>query len=267
MSHILSDKDVVVAFSTKADGDMSRTNSNRLHSMARRRQFLETNGIGDSSLALIRPSHCANIELLSTSSPNRLLRQIFLGKRLIDTDFDNYWDGSDGVLTLEPLLAVALVSADCIPVVIWDEASCLHGILHVGLLGALNNLVAGLPTVMANIGVPVERVRVRLGPSIDAGDYVISTSGLWLAIEDQVRAKAPDLLTYTASRADALTFDVRRLVLDQLSAAGINPANVEVTPGSTAAPDSQYFSHHMDRSENDGVTRRFMSVVGWRTNQ
>lgn len=254
---------VVVAFSTKTDGDMGRTNTNRIDVIQRRSKFIRENGLAGQDVAFIRPSHCPNIELLHRDRPaRRITRQVLLGSRVIDTDFDNYWDGSDGILTLDAETAVALVSADCTPVMVWEQESKLHGILHVGLLGALNNLVSGLARVATAIGTSTSSLSILLGPSIGAEDYKISTSGLWAAIEGQVMHSVPDVKKYILEDSESKRFDVRQMLLDQLVSTGVKPHNISIMEGSTASPDSKYFSHHIER-DGDRDTRRFISIIGW----
>lgn len=260
-SPIWSDE-LVVSFSTKADGNMYRTNETRQEVYRARRSFIARMGLNPTRTMYVRTSHSCNLETVQRSASG-LTRNVLLGQPNIDTDFDYYYDGSDGILTADRSISIALVAGDCIPVVVWDETSGIHGVIHVGMLGALNNIVGLLPAVLRAGGVDVDTIRVHLGPSIAARDYNIATSGLWTAIKDQALANVPEVVRYITQNDAGSFFDNRQMVLDQLARIGVKADNLTHYSGSTAAEDSSYFSHHKTRFEDTGL-ERFLTVVGYR---
>lgn len=248
-----------IVFSTKDDGNMLRTNETREAVHANRLGFLERNMIPFDSLALIRTSHSPNIDIVTRNSSG-FSRQTYLRKPVIDTDFDFYYFGSDGLLTFDKNLYVGLMSGDCVPVIVWDNDTGLHGILHVGLLGALNKMVMGLPTVLKDLGVSIENINVYLGPSITQKNYNISRSGLWTAIIDQVNRHDLGLTPFISKQESGDFLDVQGFIAMQLQDAGIPSDLIQGYERCIADDESLFISH--STLKKTGVRGNFLSIIG-----
>jgi polyphenol oxidase len=252
----------LIAFSTKSDGNMLRTNESRIAVHENRLRFIEKNGIDQENLFTIRTSHSPNVELIDRE-PGAYVRRTFLQKPVIDTDFDYYYTGSDGALTFDRNLFIGLMSGDCVPVVLWDSVSGLHGILHVGLLGALNHMVGILPRIFTSTGVKLANTSFYLGPSITQRNYNVSESGLWLAIASQARARISNVDDYIHKNHLAEYFDIQSMILDQLLECGVRKHQIQKYEHCVADPDSIFFSHNI--LKQNGEKGNFFSVIGPKT--
>jgi copper oxidase (laccase) domain-containing protein len=250
-------------FSTRSDGDMSRTDSTRATAVSNRQRFLDRLGLGTSDRALIRVCHSANVDLIEFE-PRLLRRTTFREPPVVTTDFENVLDGSDGIVTLDPNVVVVLVTGDCVPLVVWDESSGLHGVVHIGMVGALNRIVSSLGRAIDATGVARQSVDVFLGPSIGKTDYDISRSGLWAAIEDQALAKVPGLTAFLHRTDSGHFFDIQGLVRSQLLDEGFTNDRIDTYPRSTAESDSPFYSHFAEKTEPSGRTPRMMTAIGVR---
>ncbi|MGH8646270.1 MAG: laccase domain-containing protein [Gammaproteobacteria bacterium] len=120
-----------VAFSVIEDGNMERVQARREETTLNRSSFFRSKGVPtDRLIYRIRPSHSPNIEYI-TRTRDGLARRVFFGRHLIETDYDFYDQGADGILTTDPA-PVLLISGDCAPVLLWETKSGLRGILHIG---------------------------------------------------------------------------------------------------------------------------------------
>jgi copper oxidase (laccase) domain-containing protein len=259
MPQILNSAGFQIVFSTKHDGNMLRTNETRTVVHENRMKFLKHCGIRADDLALIRTSHSPNIDILERSKTG-FSRRTYIRPPVIDTDFDFYYAGSDGLLTFQDDLYIGLLSGDCVPVIVWDSSSGLHGILHVGLLGALNGMVMGLQRVLQDIGVKSSDVYIYLGPSITQRNYNISRSGLWSAIVHQVDHKEPDVRRFIEKREDGEFFDVQGLISSQLQEAGIDFGHIQTYDHCIAEDDSLFISHSI--LKQSGIRGNFFSIIG-----
>lgn len=248
-----------VAFSTKADGNMWREQATRERTQRNRQAFFKRIG-HDEALQLyrIRTAHSANIEF-TTRSPTGFIRDVELGSYLIETDFDFYKQAADGTLTRDPNSGVLLIAGDCTPVVLWDESTMLHGILHIGLLGALNGTIQTLKPLLRRYGIEPKQLHAYLGPSIAGENYDVTKSGLWVAIENQIKANET-LRPLLNMHFDGSHFDVRGSTVDQLLAVGIEESNIQVFSKCTTDSDSHFFSHYaaMQAGQNPEA---FASVI------
>lgn len=256
-----TDDAIHFGFSSRSEGDMSRSNENRVRAIQRRSEFCRRIGFEYSRVALISPSHSPNIELL-TRQGDRLVRTIHLKSPTVQTDFEHYYDGSDGIITTDRDIPIGLVSGDCLPLIVWDTRSFAHGIIHVGLLGALNHMVEGIPRAMDLKPDRWRDLRFHLGPSIGVDNYDLSSSGLWKAISAQVSAAGSDVLSYVQKHRGGLHLDLAEYVYAQLVGMGLDKTQIETHPVGTGSKSGDYFSHHLSR---DGTSSpRFMSVVGYK---
>jgi copper oxidase (laccase) domain-containing protein len=232
-----------VAFSTKTDGNMWREQSTREETQRNRQAFFTRIG-HDESLQIyrVRTGHSANVEFI-TKRPTGLLRDVELGHYSIETDFDFYKQAADGILTRDSKSGVLLIAGDCTPVIVWDQSTLLHGILHIGLLGALNGTIQTLKPLLSRHGIKPYQLNAYLGPSIAGANYDVTKSGLWVAIENQVRANKT-LKTAVDKHFDGIHFDVRGSTIDDLLEVGVKESNIQVFSKCTTDSDSQFFSHY-----------------------
>lgn len=261
MPHIADTGDLFIAFSTKSDGNMLRTNETRIAVHKNRLGFLRRSGVDPDRLFIIRTSHSPNVEVINKQG-SEYLRRLYTQKPVIDTDFDHYYIGTDGALTFNNELFIGLMSGDCVPLLIWDLVSGLHGILHVGLLGALNGMVRILPQIYREHGVKLEDTRYFLGPSISQRNYNVSRSGLWLAICDQATERIENVGLFIQKEKDGEHFDVQGMICSQLLEAGVALCQIQQYAHCIADPDSIFLSHNILKQQ--GERGNFFSVIGKR---
>ncbi len=80
---------------------------------------------------------------------------------------------TDGLVTRTPGLALAVLVADCIPVLAYDEAAGVIGVAHAGRLGAAAGIGTTLIRTMSDQGADPGRISVVLGPAICGSCYEV----------------------------------------------------------------------------------------------
>ncbi len=155
-------------------------------------------------------------------------------------------DGTDALVTTVSRLALAVISADCVPVLMGDARAGVIGAVHAGRVGAAKGVVARTLEVMLGAGAHVEDVAVFLGPAVSGANYEVPA-----AMADEVEAALPGSRTVTATGTPAL--DLRAGIARQLRELGV--AAVDVDPRCTVE-DPALFSHR-----RDAPTGRLASVV------
>jgi len=255
----LRPSDLFIAFSTKDDGNMLRTHDTRLVVHKNRTDFLKKYCIRSEDLFLIRTSHSPNIDVVEKNEDG-YKRQTYLRSPAIATDFDHYYTGSDGAITFGQGLFIGLMSGDCVPLLLWERRSGMYGILHIGLLGALNGMLRGLPHILATSGVGLKDTEFYIGPSITQRNYNISKSGLWKAIEAQIYSKIPDIGRFIARNPDGEYFDLQGVIVSQLLESGVDLVRIQRYEHCIADEESIFISHNS--LKKDGIRGNFLSVIG-----
>ncbi len=150
---------------------------------------------------------------------------------------------TDGLVTTTPGLVLAVLAADCVPVVLHDPVAGVLACVHAGWRGTVRGATPAAVTAMRRLGGDPRNVVVGVGPSITPDRYQVGAE-----VVDAVRAAL-------GGRADAVlrpdglgkwTFDVAGANTLQLVAAGV-PENQIHRTGLGTGPGTPFFSH---RAEN-----------------
>jgi polyphenol oxidase len=171
-----------------------------------------------------------------------------------DVDARDRLGETDGLVTDRVGTALAVLVADCGPVVLFDPVRRVLGVAHVGRRGAVLDVVGATVDVMAGtFGTDPDDVRAAVGPCIGRSSYEIGGPAL-----DEVRqALVDDLLE--PSRPGHARFDLVGAIRRRLADAGVPDDHVEVAGVDTFASTADVFS---DRAERP--CGRFMLVAALR---
>jgi hypothetical protein len=152
----------------------------------------------------------------------------------------------DGVVTDRPGVGLAVLVADCVPMLAGDPATGVIAAVHAGRRGAANGIAAAMLDRMTALGADSGRITVLLGPAICGACYEVPSS---------MRDEVSDALPGSASTTDRGTpgLDLRAGLARQLRAAGV--AEVVVDPRCTYTEPS-LFSHR-----RDAPTGRFAGLI------
>ncbi|UVE95031.1 peptidoglycan editing factor PgeF [Dietzia sp. B32] len=155
---------------------------------------------------------------------------------------------TDGLVTDRPGLALAVLTADCVPVLAADSEAGVIGAVHAGRVGAVGGIVPALIGAMTSLGARAERITVLLGPAAAGEHYELPPE-----MVGEVEAALPGSRARTL--AGTAGVDLRRGLTRQL--AGLGVTRVDSDPRCTIAEDS-LFSYR-----RQGRTGRQASVI-WR---
>jgi YfiH family protein len=160
---------------------------------------------------------------------------------------DRPWDGPvpqvDALVTGERGVAVAVLVADCVPVLLADPDVGVVAVAHAGRPGLVAGVVPAVVKAMKEMG--AQAVVARVGPSVCGLCYEVPE-----VMRSEVASLVPD--AFATTRQGTPSVDVAAGVEAQLRSAGIV---YERVPGCTME-DRGFFSYRRDRT-----TGRFAGVV------
>jgi YfiH family protein len=142
-------------------------------------------------------------------------------------------DGTDALVTSTPRLALAVVTADCVPVLLADARAGVVAAVHAGRVGAARGVVARAVEAMLKLGAQAGDISALLGPAVSGRNYEVPA-----AMADEVEAALPGSRTTTASGTPGL--DLRAGIACQLRDLGVTA--IDADPRCTVA-DPALFSH------------------------
>ena len=151
---------------------------------------------------------------------------------------------TDGLVTATPGLALAVLVADCVPVLVASPAAVAA--VHAGRAGAAAGVVPAAVRALVAAGADLAAADALLGPAVCGACYEVPA-----AMRDEVEAALPGSATTTGRGTPGL--DLRAGLARQLADLGV--ARVVVDPRCTAE-DPELFSHR-----RDGTTGRQAGVT------
>lgn len=154
--------------------------------------------------------------------------------------------GTDALVSAVPGIALAVLVADCVPVLLADRAAGVIGAAHAGRVGAAGGIVTALLTRMTALGAHPDHIDALVGPAICGRCYEVPA-----AMRDDVASRLPGSACVTADGTAGL--DLRAGIAEQLRAAGVGSIAVD---NRCTREDLMLYSHR--RAAPSG---RFAAVV------
>jgi len=154
-------------------------------------------------------------------------------------------DAVDAVVTTVPGQALAVLVADCVPVLMADDEAGVVAAVHAGRPGVRAGVAELALEAMVGLGARPDRTRAWLGPSVCGACYEVPAD-----MRDDVAAVVP--AAWATSRSGTPALDLRAGLAAQLGGHGVSVTTVG--PCTRESPD--HFSYR-----RDGTTGRFAGVV------
>ncbi|MCY0886959.1 MAG: peptidoglycan editing factor PgeF [Alicyclobacillaceae bacterium] len=160
--------------------------------------------------------------------------------------------GVDALVTNQSGLALAILVADCVPILMWDEARHVVAAIHSGWRGTVLHLAAKTVDVMKEqFGTHPSDVRVALGPSIRRCCYEVDD-----AVLDKVKSEFSPLVVSPSARPKHAYLSLVDCIREDLDKSGVLPDHVEDVGICTSCHHNLFFSYR-----KEGRTGRSLAVV------
>jgi polyphenol oxidase len=153
---------------------------------------------------------------------------------------------ADASYTDVPGLALAVLAADCLPVLVADPVARIVGAAHAGREGMAAGVVPALVSAMTSAGARPARMHAVLGPSICGRCYEVPAD-----LRDRIATVVPAASCVT--RAGTPGLDIAGGVASQLADLGVGAVGVD---GRCTRESAELFSYR-----RDGRTGRFAALV------
>ena len=236
------------------------------------------------SLAAVERNRTLLLKQLRVANPRTTLVTL----RQIHSDLIHRIEGvpeqslaGDGLITNTADLLLAILTADCLPVILVDKKNRAVGIFHAGWRGTVKRIVEkGVGEMQRYFGSDPRNMIAAIGPGVQSCCYQVGeevrqkfeaqfdyAAELFREVKesDPVREKYPML--FLTARAPGHSELPMNLFLDlveanrrQLIDAGVPAKNIDASSPCTACNTDLLFSHRAEK----GLTGRLMAVVGVR---
>lgn len=167
-------------------------------------------------------------------------------------------DGVDALATQLSDVFVCVKTADCIPVLLWDDAAHVVSAVHAGWKGTQKRIVeANIDVLQATYGTQPSNLHAIIGPGIgpesfEVGDEVYDLFAQAGFPMKQLARRYPDMRNQQATKWHIDLWECNRL---QLLKKGVNPENIHVSGIDTYTNHDRFFSarRHIDGRIINGI--------------
>jgi YfiH family protein len=159
---------------------------------------------------------------------------------------------TDGMVTNQKNLTLSVITADCLPILLYDHRQHVIGVAHAGYKGLLRDIIhETIAAMKKEFGTQPNDLLVGIGPGIEERCYEVGEE-----VIDQFRAKGFNEANKVWSRQKGKTYlSIRKVALQYLLQEGILKENIEVSTLCTKCSDKLYSYRGGDK------TGRFASVI------
>jgi YfiH family protein len=164
---------------------------------------------------------------------------------------------ADALVTATPGVLLAVLLADCVPVVLLDPVRAVVAVAHAGWRGTVAHVAANTVATMADaLGCDPADIRAGIGPSIGPASYEVGED-----VAAAARASYPHVPGLVRDHDHGRrTFDLWAANTADLRAAGVLAHHIEVSGVDSHRATDRYYSHRAARP-----TGRFMALAALRS--
>ena len=186
-------------------------------------------GIGDDRILFPKQTHTATVKVISDS---------FLSASLEDQK--KYLFETDALITGLSGICVAVKTADCVPVLLFDPTQKVVAAIHAGWRGTAQGIVSETIRIMVEeFGSNPSELVAGIGPSISPEVYEVG--------EDVHSQFDPAFYSNTNPiKADKRLLDLWKANRDQLIKAGVPPDQIEIAGICTLSDPARFYSARRD---------------------
>lgn len=213
---------------------------------------------GDNRKLVTANINTAKKKLGLEDSKIKLIRQIHSNKvEIIDQKNFNEKIVADGSITKNKNIALAIMTADCAPIFIFDLDCSFVCCLHIGWKGCLNNIVKIAVNIFAKI--TSQELIAIIGPCLSKENFEVEEKFKDVFITQDLHYE--NFFTIKSNQQKP-HFDMRGLINHQLRSCSVHKiSNVDID---TYSNEHLFFSHRRSSHLCSLPTGRLINLIGFR---
>ncbi|GEM_PF-1160804 len=245
---IFKNKNIISGISDISFGSIDPTPSDpkisKRESEERAIKFLKSLGcknINSKDLVWAEQVFSSNVHLCQKKDSGRVIKNV------------------DGLISNIPGQILVIITADCVPILIFDQKQKVVANLHGGRKCLLRGIIKNaIKKMIKNFRSQPKQILVGIGPHIRKCHY-------WLREKTYQILKKTVFKKYFLKKKNKIYFDLTKLTLDELLKSGIEKKNIEDCQICTYCSYQKYFSARKEE-EFPGIYKeknpRFASFIG-----
>jgi hypothetical protein len=173
------------------------------------------------------------------------------------------WPGAkpraDAMVTDRAGIGLAILTADCAPVLFADRAAGVVGAAHAGWKGALTGVLEATVSAMVGLGAERERIAAVVGPAISQRAYEVGPEYVERFLDEDPEHSRFFAGGPNVGGGDRAMFDLPGFCLYRLRATGV--ASAEWTGHCTYSDEARFFSYRRTCHAREADYGRLVAAI------
>ena len=160
---------------------------------------------------------------------------------------------ADAIVTTDEGLGLAVMTADCLPVLLADEKNGVFAAVHCGWRGIYGNILTHAVNMMKENG--AHKIKAALGPAIGFDSFEIGTD-----LKDKFLAAGAPLSAFkdiSIKKTGKALCSLTELASFELNGLGLDSKDIEILPFDTFKDPEKFFSYR-----KNNITGRMAGIIG-----
>jgi YfiH family protein len=162
---------------------------------------------------------------------------------------------ADGMVTATPGVGLAILTADCQPVLFADPVAQVIGAAHAGWRGAQGGVLEATVDAMVALGAKRANIAATIGPTISQKAYEVGPEFFETFTDDDPSTQR----FFAQGQGDRMLFDLPAYGLHRLRAAGVGQA--QWTRHCTYSDPDRFYSYRRTTHAGEADYGRLISVI------
>ena len=162
---------------------------------------------------------------------------------------------ADALITKIKNIAISVLTADCVPILIYEEVNQVVACVHAGWRGAINGIIKKTLIEVINMG-KNNKIYIAIGPCIGVKNYEVGKEFYDQFIKENKRNK----IFFFQSKKDKFLFDLRKYVNSKIKEFDIE--HIENIDFDTYEEKENLFSFRRSRQLGEKDYGRCISTIG-----
>ena len=171
-----------------------------------------------------------------------------------DTNKHIHRFSSDALVTNKKDVTISVLTADCVPVLIYDEVNEIIGSIHAGWRGALSGIIENTLNEIIKIN-KNGKINVAIGPCIGLDNYEVGQDFYSTFVQKSKKNRN----FFLATRKKKYLFDLRKFVNSKFEKFQVN--HVENINFDTFREDKKFFSFRRSKQAGEKDYGRCISLI------
>lgn len=151
---------------------------------------------------------------------------------IIQADAKSDMVDGDGIVTDTPGLTIAVKTADCVPILLYEYKKGIIGVVHAGWMGTSKQIVQNVVSKIIEMGGHAENIIICLGPSIGECCYSVEKTRLEYFKEKEIINK----------RNNKYYLNLKKANTQQLLNMNVPQENIESLHWCTSCHNDMFYS-------------------------